>query len=297
MNKDTKLFLEHLKLFSENLSPIMIKHNMSDRTLCHISGRYYNSNNKASAQEVSDCFDVSMKDYFQKTSKASLYRMMSDPFWNNKPSFVSYYSSKKEANALLPYIIYAVSNIADLLGSEKEKLIFVLSKSTGLWQYMLLQYVSVLDIKDSTMKKMIVSKDIKVKSFAIRNAKINLLVNAFGDREIKNKGIKRLVNKRFKDAGIHPITKLDINSFVGYYNLSDVRHSVTKVNSKQILDFISENKEAIKEKNNNSWSQMILEDIIYKCVSNLPDSDVFSYINLDLDVMFKRKRLSEIIKK
>jgi hypothetical protein len=183
------------------------------------------------------------------------------------------------------------------LGSEKEKLIFVLSKSTGLWQYMLLQYVSVLDIKDSTMKKMIVSKDIKVKSFAIRNAKINLLVNAFGDREIKNKGIKRLVNKRFKGAGIHPITKLDINSFFGYYNLSDVRHSVTKVNSKQILDFISENKEAIKEKNNNSWSQMILEDIIYKCVSNLPDSDVFSYINLDLDVMFKRKRLSEIIKK
>lgn len=296
MNKDTKLFLEHIEIFMKDVQPILNKNSLNPSSISNICFSRLPSNSVST--EIINCFENSMSVYFRKFNKKSFYSMTSDSFWNNKQSYVSFYkkTNSKKTDYLRPYYLFAISYILDLLRTDASKYKKLLHNSTGLWQYSIILYcqVSVVDISKSTIKKMLLSKDSRVARFAIDKAPISIILSTFKHKEIRNHNFLKRYNKRMKDAGIEPMLLFGENIFSDYSKIYELETLVTKNNSKKILDFYCENKDSVK--NTNIWTTERCRSLLRKCIANLSDSDMFLYVDVDIETMFKRKKISSIIK-
>ena len=144
---------------------------------------------------------------------------------------------------------------------------------------------------------MLKSKDSRVLGFAIKKAPAKQLIAELGSVKIKNKSILRKYNKRMRDLNISSKILLSISMFARYYDLANLRNSVSKDNAKDILNFYSNNQiEITKSIGNNHWLKSSMKDLIDKCTSMISDDELFSYLNIDIDTLYKRSSLKSIVK-
>lgn len=289
MNKDTKKFLEYIGVAKD----IIISSSGKTHKIIY---SLYNRNSDEVTKRLETEVDKVIKRYFKENSKASFYRVISDKYWNNKASYVSYYSLRgSEEHQNYSYAIKVVTRIVDLLSSDIKNIEKIIKSSTGLWTYLSLSYINNNDISSHTMKKLLYSKDRRVLGYAINNCTIKHLIERFEGEKIRNKNTLRKYNKRMKDAGISPRVFLEVSSFTQYQSLYDLLRSVNRSSAIAILDFYSNNKEEILEGSNYSWHKRYHKQILEKALSFVSDENVFSYVNLDIDIMYKRKQMREII--
>ena len=99
------------------------------------------------------------------------------------------------------------------------------------------------------------------------------------------------------DLNMFPKIYLSVNMFSRYYNLASLRNCVSKNNAKDILDFYSNHQDEIfSQIGGNHWMKHSLQDLLNKCTSMISEEELFSYVNIDSDGMYKRARLNSVIK-
>lgn len=292
VKKDTLIFDGYVTTFLNKCKTVSEKYNLSYRHFPYLL-HSYGANEEVRVQLI-ELADSVIDIYFKNNSKASFLRMVSDSFWNRKPFFTYNLTDQEAFHA---YRVFVMQRIIDLISSDNVKINKLMSKGKGLWMYLCISRVSTPMIKRSSWNNMLKSKDGRVLGFAVKKAPPKQLVSAFESVKIKNKSILRKYNKRMRDLNMPPKIDLSVETFTRYYSLASLKNCISKDNAREILDFYSNNQEEISNNNgNNYYMKSYIKQVVDRCTSMIDDKELFSYINIDVDSLYKRSALNSIIK-
>jgi len=281
MNKDTKLFYSILNSHLKK-----VDYSKNNRTLSF--GMSYRSNEDSEEVLFIDNF---IQDYFNKTSKASFYRMINDRHWNNKPSYCYYGAFEAE---WIPALC-SIKRMIDLFASDTEKLKTILLKGTGIWQYFAMKEISYMEITKRMYERMLKNSDARVKKYAVKKAPIKTLARVFSQGITKNRQLQEIYKQRLFENGYLFAFEFKLSHFTTWNGIYESRKFISKSNAKNYLDFFTNNKDEIyKTLNNSKWLKMRMENVLSYAMARVDEKELYSFINIDSETLFRRKKLKEL---